>query len=213
MTSRSARLARGWIAATFATTVAAASHVLAGGPAPHTLMVALSLALSGLLCVALAGKALSLPRLILGVAASQGTFHTLFTAAPSSSTAVVNHSGHMSHDAGEMAAMLANSAGAPFALTNSAALDHSMTAMWFGHAVACLLTILFLRFGETAAWRLLDALRLEILWVLAIAPLHTPAPKRLFTGPTSQLLPLPDLGIPLRAMRHRGPPLRIIAAL
>lgn len=213
MTSRAARLARGWIAATFATIVAAASHVLAGGPAPHTLMVAFSLALSGLVCVALAGKALSMPRLILGVAASQGIFHTFFTAAPSTSTAAASHSGHMGHDAGEMAAMLANSAGAPFTLTHSAALDHSTAAMWFGHAVACLLTILFLRFGETAAWRLLDALRLKILLVLSIAPLHTPAPKRLFSGPTSQLLPLADLGIPLRAMRHRGPPRRIIAAL
>lgn len=203
MTSRAARLARGWIAATFATTVAAASHVLAGGPAPHTLMLALSLALSGLVCVALAGKALSMPRLILGVAASQGTFHTLFTAAPSSSTAAASHSGHMGHDAGEMAALLANSAGT---------MDHATTTMWFGHAVACLLTILFLRFGESAAWRLLDALGLKILLVLTIAPLHAPAPKRIFSGPTSQLLPLADLGIPLRAMRHRGPPLRIIAA-
>lgn len=203
MTSRAARLARGWIAATFATTVAAASHVLAGGPAPHTLMLALSLALSGLVCVALAGKALSMPRLILGVAASQGTFHTLFTAAPSSSTAAASHSGHMGHDAGEMAVLLANSAGT---------MDHATTTMWFGHAVACLLTILFLRFGESAAWRLLDALGLKILLVLTIAPLHAPAPKRIFSGPTSQLLPLADLGIPLRAMRHRGPPLRIIAA-
>jgi len=213
--SRAARLARGWIGAAFATSAAAASHVLAGGPAPHPLMVALSLALSGLICVALAGKVLSLPRLMVAVAASQAIFHALFTAAPASGPTTASvHSGHLGHDPAAMAAMLADAAGPAGAsfLDGSTAMGHSAVAMWAGHALACALTVLFLRFGETGAFRLLDALRLRIVLVLAAGMAPTPAPQRLSTGATSHLVPLADLGIPLPTMRHRGPPSRIIAA-
>ncbi|MGA8790996.1 MAG: hypothetical protein WB535_18795, partial [Paenarthrobacter sp.] len=56
MTGRGVRLLRGLAAAVAATSLAAFSHVAAGGPSPDGAIVVLSLALSGLVCTALAGR-------------------------------------------------------------------------------------------------------------------------------------------------------------
>lgn len=60
MTTRWARFARGWIAAIVSLFAAASSHTLAGGSLPATA----GIALSGATCVPLAGKTLSLARLL-----------------------------------------------------------------------------------------------------------------------------------------------------
>lgn len=64
MTTRWARFARGWIAAIVSLFVAACSHSLAGGSLPAAAGIALSLAFSGATGVLLAGKTLSLARLL-----------------------------------------------------------------------------------------------------------------------------------------------------
>ena len=79
MSTRTARLVRGWAAALSATAVAAASHVLAGGLIPNPFIVLFALALSAMVSCALAGRALSLPRTSAAVLASQGIFHLLFS--------------------------------------------------------------------------------------------------------------------------------------
>ncbi|GGF13162.1 hypothetical protein GCM10011399_03830 [Subtercola lobariae] len=79
MSSRWARVLRGLTAAFVAVFVAGFSHVVGGGEAPGTVGVALALAFSAVVCVALAGKTLSLVRLAIAVAFSQLAFHLLFS--------------------------------------------------------------------------------------------------------------------------------------
>ena len=67
MSPRARRLARGWAGAAIATSAAALSHAAAGGQAPPVVLVLLSLALSGPLCMALAGRVLSRSSLLLGL--------------------------------------------------------------------------------------------------------------------------------------------------
>lgn len=71
------RLVRGWLSAAMATFLAAASHAAAGGTVPLVAVV-VSLVAGGLVCVILAGRRLTLPRVVVGVAASQLVFHGLF---------------------------------------------------------------------------------------------------------------------------------------
>lgn len=78
MTTRWTRFARGWITAGFATFVAAFLHVASSGHAPSSLALALSLAFSGMICIALTGKRLALWRRSVSVAVSQFLFHALF---------------------------------------------------------------------------------------------------------------------------------------
>ena len=81
------RLLRGVAAAVAATFIAAFSHVDAGGPPPDGTIILLSLALSGLVCTALAGRSLSLWRLSAAVVLSQALFHGLFSLGASSHAA------------------------------------------------------------------------------------------------------------------------------
>ena len=75
--SRASRALRGLIGASIATFVALLSHVAAGGAMPGWVGIALPWLLSVMVCTLLAGRALSLIRLSLAVAASQALFHCL----------------------------------------------------------------------------------------------------------------------------------------
>jgi hypothetical protein len=79
MSSRWARVLRGLTAAFFAVFVAGFSHVVGGGVQPGGVGVVLALAFSAVVCVALAGKTLSLLRLSIAVGFSQLAFHLLFS--------------------------------------------------------------------------------------------------------------------------------------
>ena len=96
MSPRARRLARGWAGAAIATSAAALSHAAAGGQAPPVVLVLLSLALSGPLCMALAGRVLSRSSLLLGVLLSQSVLHALFAASGGAGT--VAHAAHPSLD-------------------------------------------------------------------------------------------------------------------
>ncbi|MCC3268341.1 hypothetical protein MUG94_14575 [Arthrobacter gengyunqii] len=208
MSTRAARLVRGWAAAFSATAVAAASHVLAGGVIPNPFIVLFALALSAMVSCALAGRVLSLPRTSAAVLASQGIFHLLFTVGgaglavgPSAAAlGTAGHAGHTAHaDPGAMAAQFAD-AGA------LGAAGHSSAAMWFGHLLAAAATVLLIRNGEAALLRILAAMRLSIT---AILPRILPLPMGPRIPKLSTLLPadpLRNLGVPLLVMRHRGPP-------
>ncbi|GAA1497209.1 hypothetical protein GCM10009628_22120 [Paeniglutamicibacter kerguelensis] len=202
MTSRGSRVARGWIGALFATGTAAVSHVLGGGAAPHPLLVILSLAVSGSICCTLAGRLLSLTRMALGVLASQAFFHMVFgignAPARTSASPLITD---MHHAHAGMAAT------PPITFTIPVAeLSGHGVQMWFGHAVAAILTVLFLRYGEVSAVRLVEAFRLKITLVLRLVHVWAPAPRRLKASATTKLFPLSNLGLPLPVMRHRGPP-------
>ena len=197
MTSRALRLLRGWTAAAVATSIAAGSHLLAGGNAPELPLLLFTLALSGLVCTGLTGRGLSLWRLSAGVASSQALFHWLFsgTAAPHAPAAASG--GHLAH-----ASALEPAAG----VVSAAAAGHASPLMWLGHAVAAVLTVAVLLRGEVAVVRLVQSMRLH---VTAFLPLFRPlptAPAAVVPAANRPLKPLRNLGAPLLVMRHRGPP-------
>ena len=75
---RGTRVVRGAVAAGLATFIALLSHVTAGGAVPGPFGVVVPLALSFVVCVALAGRRPSVWRLGPAVALSQIFFHVLF---------------------------------------------------------------------------------------------------------------------------------------
>ncbi|MBO0897412.1 hypothetical protein [Arthrobacter sunyaminii] len=211
MSTRTARLVRGWAAALSATAVAAASHVLAGGVIPNPFIVLFALALSAMVSCALAGRTLSLPRTAGAVLASQGIFHLLFTVGGAGLTSgpsaaglsAVSHAGHAGHV--EPAALAAQFAD-PGTVASVSAAGHSSAAMWLGHLIAAAATVLLIRKGEAALLRLVATMRLSIT---AILPLILPLPLGPRIPKLSSLIPadpLGNLGVPLLVMRHRGPP-------
>ena len=124
-----------------ATACAAASHLAAGGHVPPVLLVLLSLALSGPVCMALAGRVLSRSSLLTGVLVSQGVFHLLFSIAGSVTTVA---------DATHHAALSSPSIG-PALVLQAQAQAHAVnggTGMLVFHVVAAAATYGFLRHGE-----------------------------------------------------------------
>lgn len=227
MHARTLGLLRGWSAAFAATAVAASAHVLAGGAIGTPAILLLSLALSGLVSCAVAGRSLSLPRLTAAVAASQGVFHLLFS---------VGGAGAYAPGAGQQAAVPGPGSAALAAAGSGGSMDLLETAagrgghahhaasfaaasgdipsglpaggalMWAGHLAAALITIVLIRHGEATARRLAEAVRLRITAYLPL--FHQPAVRYVRVPVLTDFLsPLHRLGAPLRAMRHRGPPL------
>ena len=78
MVQREGRLLRGWLGAAVATSLASLSHLAGGGHVPAPTVWLLAFALAGLVCVGLAGKSLSWPRLLAAVGISQAIYHLLF---------------------------------------------------------------------------------------------------------------------------------------
>jgi hypothetical protein len=176
MTTRWARFLRGWIAAAVSVFVALCSHTLAGGDVPSPAGVALCLAFAGMICIALAGKTLSLPRLAASVAVSQFLFHGAFSLLGAAPATVAAHTSSMSNSM-EM-----------HALHLQAAADSGMampTWMWFAHGLAALVTIAALRYGERAFWAALALARPFVIRMLAaVARAETPArPDPVTTSP------------------------------
>lgn len=201
MATRWARFARGWLAAGFATFVAAFFHAASGGDAPSAAGVSLALAFSGIACIALAGRRLSVWRLTVSVVLSQFLFHALFGlghgTGTGTGTAGVGHSHLMHIDIGTL-------------VGPGAGHTHSMPPtdpwMWAGHAAAALVTIAALRYGELAFWSLYRIARIGLARLMVastLAPLDTAqgAPAAAHGGRVVR-----DLGILIGRMRHRGPP-------
>jgi hypothetical protein len=196
MTSRWMRVARGTIAAVFATFIAAFSHVIAGGALPHVGAIALSLAFAIVLCVALAGRTVSLWRTVASVVFSQFVFHTVFSGMTAQSPSI------QSMDAGASHQHLVT-----FATTALATSTHHSAAMWFGHAVAALLTIVAIRGGERAIIGLRTTASLVVARLVAVAALVRVVPTITVPRADWSRTDLPrDLSVSLSTMRHRGPP-------
>ncbi len=191
MTTRWARFIRGWIAASVSVFVALCSHALAGGDVPSFSGIALCLAFAGMICIALAGKSLSLARLAIAVGVSQFLFHGAFSLLGSASPQAQSQS-------------MASGMSVQQLHLEAADSGMSMPAwMWAGHAVAAGVTILALGFGERAFWQLLSLAR--------------PFLRQLFTWlvpePTvaARFVPTRSEWIPCKRLIHsavsrRGPP-------
>lgn len=159
MQSRASRVARGWVAGTIATGVAAVSHGLANGSAPSALAIVVGLVFAGLLGTLAVGKRPSLPRLSIVVGGSQLAFHLLFSGlTPGTATVGTHHTG---------------------AVLDAAVAHHGTDPwMWAAHTVALLATIAFLRRAEVRVWNILDeAFRVTRFARVAIA--NRPAIVRL----------------------------------
>lgn len=166
MTSRQLRLLRAASASTVATLLAATSHTLAGGAAPHPLLVVAMAAILIPAATVLVGARPSRSRLALTVAVSQAAFHLVFQllGSPVAGAAGGGHDHHL--DLSALGPLVA-----------SAAPDGAMLA---GHVVAAALTTALMWRGESivrqiAGWMLALLRR-------AIAPLRAeherPAPLR-----------------------------------
>jgi hypothetical protein len=188
--SRASRVARGWIAGSFATGVAATSHGVADGSAPSVLAIGTALVFAGVLGTFAIGRRASLPRMTLVVAGSQLAFHLVFSAlTPGTATAGGHHGSAM---------LLPSAAGQ--------GTDASMWTMWIGHTLALLLTLGFLREAELALFSLLREVVLDTVGiVLRLPAIATPplAPRiRSANSPRHPVLFLLQF-----VVSHRGPPL------
>ncbi|WP_394771208.1 hypothetical protein [Lacisediminihabitans sp.] len=202
MTTRWARFARGWLAALVATFTAVCSHAIAGGGMPSAVAIALSLAFSGLVCVALAGKTLSRVRLAAAVAVSQFAFHGAFSLLGEATVLPGTGSAGMQHSAAQMAAQIA-------ALPAGQAIVGPDATMWLGHAIAAVVTIVAIRRGERAFWGLFDLARLCVgaVWRLltGLFPGRSPEPLSSAVAIERAVVPRP-VDRNLSFLSHRGPP-------
>lgn len=193
--ARATRAARGAVAASVATFVALLSHVSGGGDLPGVFGLAVPLALSFVVCTALAGRRLSTWRLAVAVALSQVLFHTLFVLGSYDLAAGM-------HMHGSALPALSSGAGLP-AHTPDA-------AMWLGHAVAAVATTIALHRGERTlaglrvlAERSVAWLRARIRVVLALPA--APAVRR--TMAAAVVAVRPNAVLVVSSARRRGPPL------
>ncbi len=135
--NRGARAARGVLVALFATFIALMSHIAAGGQPPGWLGIVAPLSLAATVSTVLAGRQLSLWRLMVSVVLSQLLFHSLFTlGAPNASHLFRAHEHH------------------PGRITTASALGavadhaHGGSFMWVAHAFAAAVTVAGIYIGE-----------------------------------------------------------------
>ncbi|MGN7188003.1 hypothetical protein [Microbacterium enclense] len=189
---RGSRVARGAVAASVATFVALVSHVSAGGAIPGVVGVVVPLALSFVVCTALAGRAPSIWRSVLAVAASQGLFHTLFVLGSYD----LGAGGHVH--------------GGAVSITVDAASAPEMTmdaAMAGAHLVAAAVTAAALHRGERAFAALRSLAVRCVAWMRARlrAVGFSPVPlRRLRAAVLAEVRPISVLVV--RARARRGPP-------
>jgi len=204
MPARAQRLARGWIVGLVATTIAAVSHSLAGGYQPGVLSFGTAMVFAGMLGTFVIGRRPSLPRLSVAVGVSQLAFHLLFSLLGSGTVAGSSAPDSRFGMTG-MAGMGVSSAPAPLAMSGH---DHiADPGMWIAHAIAAVLTVVFLRHAELAVWSMLTRLGrvLATRLTVVLVPVASggvpriPARPNLVRGPVERLL--------VASVSRRGPPL------
>ncbi|WP_426625629.1 hypothetical protein ACPPVW_06110 [Leifsonia sp. McL0607] len=210
MSSRGARVARGFAAAGVATLVAALFHMVGGGQAPSALALTLSLVFSSLGSIALVGKRVAVWRLTLSVLVSQLLFHALFTLSPSATFSGMPADGHL--HAGMHLTMVAGSASAS-AMAMPAMIVGESPWMLLSHGAAALLTIVVLLHGE----RTLVAVARFAFFVLGrvvdrVAAVQAEPLLRLTTSVADAPRALSRLDTVLDGRRRRGPPPSLVPA-
>lgn len=187
MSTRAARLARGWLVGVFATAVAALSHAVAGGGTPSGLALVVGAVFGGMLGTFALSARPSLPRLTIAVGVTQLAFHVAFSTLGEAAIASAPHV----HGVIEVGAPAHGHVDSPL--------------MWLSHAVAGVVTLVLLRGAETAAWRLLAEFARLVLAPFSV-PVPLPALARPMTTPTGRVVSLTARLLD-RAVSRRGPPL------
>lgn len=188
MSTRAARLARGWLVGVFATGLAALSHAVAGGGTPSGLALVVGAVFGGMLGTFALSARPSLPRLAIAIGVTQLTFHVAFSTLGDAAIA----SGPHVHGAITVGAPTHAHADSPL--------------MWLSHAVAGVVTLMLLRGAESAAWRVLAEFAR-----LVLAPFSVPGPVPALVRPqtaavTGRVVALTPRLLD-RAISRRGPPL------
>ncbi|MGE3194410.1 MAG: hypothetical protein AB7K08_13200 [Microbacteriaceae bacterium] len=186
MNPRATRLARGSAVGVIATAAAALSHAVAGGGTPSALALAVGVVFGGMLGTFSLSARPSLPRLTVAVGVTQLVFHMVFSTLGSAAPV----EGHV-----HGAVVLAQA-------TPHTHVDSPL--MWLSHAAAGILTLVFLRRAEQAAWQLVRGFVRRIA-----APFRPAAPVPMAT----RVMPLPS-EFPVRLLGRllistvsgRGPP-------
>ncbi|KQX08073.1 MULTISPECIES: hypothetical protein [unclassified Leifsonia] len=206
MSQRGARTARGLTAAAAATLLAGLSHSIGGGAGaqvPFGVGTVIAFAFAAMVCVALAGRTVSLARLAASVVLSQLAFHGLFAVSGSSLQVTTNPAAH--HDASVHLLNQIESGGSIEAMGQAGHLSHGGTGMIVAHVFAAVITIAALHSGERAMLAILRAAGRLIAVLVAGAPRLVPVVEIRLSARALVLLPR-DLLVVLSSMRHRGPP-------
>lgn len=212
MSSRGARVARGFAAAAVATLVAALFHMAGGGQAPSAVALTLSLVFSSLGSIALVGRRAAAWRLTLSVLVSQFLFHALFTLSPSASFSGMPADGHL--HAGMHLTMVAGPASASATgMSMPAMIVGESPWMWLSHGAAALLTIVVLLHGE----RTLLAVARFAFFVLRrlvdrVSAVQAQPLRRLTASVAAVPRALHSLGTVLDGRPRRGPPAAFLPA-
>ena len=186
---RGARAIRGFALATASALVASLSHVAGGGGLPAPALLIAALGLSGVVSVAATGRRVALWRTAIAVNSTQLTTHAVLSVA----------------DVG-LASPVAN--GHAHAAMNIATSSHAMpmtSAMLVAHLLAATVTVLLLRFGESAFWTVTDAARHALRAVRLSFSVSLRTRGRMGLRPLSQIPAAPRPGF-AASTSQRGPP-------
>lgn len=201
--NRATQLARGAATASVALFLAAFSHGVAGREAPGGVGLALAAIVALGASVAFIGRRSTPVRTALAVVASQVAFHVLFgVGAGDGARLVVHGTGHH-----QTVAVLEGTA-----TDHAAHAAHNGAPMLVGHAIAAVLTVVYLLAVEAAAWRSLAsaARRFAVRLTGGTAPVPAlfviprTVAQATYARPRERLL--------LPGLRYRGPPALLASA-
>lgn len=199
--NRATQLARGATTAAVALFLAAFSHGIAAGEAPGGVGLVFAALVALAASVAFVGRRVTPIRVALAVIVSQGAFHLLFGVGAGGGDLVVSGTGH--HQ------VVTVVEGAAPAATHVA---HSDGAMLVAHALAAVLTIVYLLAVEAAAWRSLAGTARRLVGRLTGASTPVPVAVRV-PRPATDAAPVPARSRLLNsALRYRGPPAHLVFA-
>jgi hypothetical protein len=195
--------------------LAALGHVLMSGSAVPWWTAAAGFAATSALGWCLAGRERGLPLVVSVVVLAQSALHTAFSLAqsePAGSGSGTGSMGSMPMDAMDMGPMGAMDMGASAHPVHAGHLAHDMggspsLGMLAAHALAALLSGLWLGHGERAAFRVLRAVGgwlaapLRLPAALAVTPPHWPRPR-----PLRERAERVPRQAPAHTIISRGPP-------
>lgn len=230
MQNRARALTRAWGASGFAVALAAGSHLLAGGHAPHPVLIAVAWALGAVIALPFTSRRPSLGRLAGLLLPAQLIYHFAFggshamgSSGVASSEAAAQlgaHAGHAAHamlgttqgfgalgtsDPGSGALSSGALSGVVGQLSEAAAAQASL-GMMAAHVLSAVLSVLAIRHVErglaaASHWCRLRLNQASTLPRIPVLPRRTPRIPALHDLPRPHLL-----GLPLASLRRRGPP-------
>lgn len=184
MTERGTRALRGTVAAAVAVLLASTAHTLSGGDAPPFWLVLAVTVLAAPLCVALVGRRRNVTRTAASVVVAQVALHAAFAAVGSAAPTALHGAHHHT------------------LVLLDPTVDPAAATMTLGHAVAAVVTIVLLAWGE----RMLAAIARGIRRLLRLAP---PSAPRTTVRPATPVMPSRATpAVCAHSVSRRGPPAR-----